>query len=90
VERRRLVMEENKVMISAEEFDRLFDEGEVDVLQYMDMSTLHYPGREARTVAVDLPVRVFDALERESKRTQRPVEELIEDWVEDRLNAAAS
>jgi hypothetical protein len=54
-ERRRLAIEQDKVMMSVDEFDRLFDEGEVDVLQYMDMSTLHYPGREARTVAVDLP-----------------------------------
>ncbi len=56
----------NKSWISAEEFDRIFDEGEEDVLQYFDMDNIRRPGRETRTVAVDLPVRVLEAVEQQS------------------------
>jgi hypothetical protein len=70
--------------ITVEEFDRLFDEGEVDILQYCDMDSIRRPGLEERTVAVDLPVRVFDALERESGKTGTPIQDLIEAWIEER------
>lgn len=76
---------DHKTTISAVEFDRLFDEGEVDVLQYSDLDNIQHPGRESRTVAVDLPIPVFDALERESARAGTPIQDLIESWIEERV-----
>jgi hypothetical protein len=76
--------------ITVEEFDRLFDEGEVDILQYCDTESIRRPGREARTVAVDLPVHVFDALERESGKTGTPIQDLIEAWIEERVTLASA
>ena len=72
-------------MIDAEELDRLFDEGEEDILQYFDMEHARRPGLEARTVAVDLPGVVFDAVERESTETGTPVRVLIEQWVAEKV-----
>jgi hypothetical protein len=74
--------------ISVEEFDRLFDEGEVDILQYCDVANARVVGPETRTVAVDLPVQVFDALERESGQTGTSVQDLVETWIEERVAAA--
>jgi hypothetical protein len=71
--------------ITVDEFDRLFDEGEEDILQYFDVANARRPGREPRTVAVDLPAHVFDALERESGRSGIPVQDLIETWVGERV-----
>jgi len=79
------VADDGQAIISAEEFDRLFDDGEVDILQYCDLNNIRRPGQEARTVAVDLPAPVFDAVERESSRTGTTVESLIEAWVEERV-----
>ena len=59
----------NNNSISAEEFDRIFDDGEEDVLQYFDTDNIRRPGRETRTVAVDLPVRVLEAVEQQSQAT---------------------
>jgi hypothetical protein len=73
--------------ISVEEFDRLFDGGEVDVLPYCDVENARIVSPETRTVAVDLPVRVFDALEQESGQTGTSVEDLIETWIEERVAA---
>lgn len=40
---------------SLEEFDRMFDDGELDVTDYADMSTMKRPNREqSRRVALDM------------------------------------
>jgi hypothetical protein len=77
-------MAEQRKYISNEELDRLFDEGEEDILQYFDVENARRPGLETRTVAVDLPARVFDVLERESAKTGTPIQDLIEAWIEER------
>ncbi|MDR1150944.1 MAG: hypothetical protein LBK72_00465 [Bifidobacteriaceae bacterium] len=63
--------------ITVDEFDRLFDEGEEDILQYFDMANVRSPGRELRTVAVDLPAHVFDALAGQAATAGVAVEDLI-------------
>jgi hypothetical protein len=73
-------------MIDAEELDRLFDEGAEDVDQYFDTENVEYPGRAARTVAVDLPAGVFDAVERESAEIGTSVPGLIETWIKERVD----
>jgi hypothetical protein len=73
--------------ISVEEFDRLFDEGEVDILQYCDVENARVVGPETRTVAVDLPIQVFDALEQESGQMGTSVQGLVETWIEERAAA---
>jgi len=55
--------------ISTDELDRLFDEGEHDILQYFDTDHVRYPGREARTGAVEPPAAVPAAAEQEGDRT---------------------
>jgi hypothetical protein len=80
----------DKAWIDSEELDRLFDEGEVDILQYFDTDNVEYPGREERTVAIDLPVWVFDVLERESGKTGTSVQDLIEAWLEERVTLASA
>jgi hypothetical protein len=54
------------------------------------MENARRPGLEARTVAVDLPAPVFEAVQRESDKAGTPVEELIEGWVTDRINKPAA
>ncbi len=75
----------NKSWISAEEFDRIFDEGEEDVLQYFDMDNIRRPGRETRTVAVDLPVRVLGSMEKQPQATGSLKSELHESSIEERV-----
>ena len=75
----------NNNSINAEEFDRIFDEGEEDVLQYFDMDNIRRPGRETRTVAVDLPVRVLEAVEQQSQATGSLKSELHESSIEERV-----
>ena len=43
--------------IKAEEFDRIFDEGEEDIVEYLDLSTVRRPNLDTdlRRVNVDFP-----------------------------------
>lgn len=56
--------------LSTEEFDRIFDEGEEDVLQYCDLdkAVVSDPAFETRRVNVDFPAWVVEALDREARR----------------------
>ncbi|MDR0991262.1 MAG: hypothetical protein LBL92_07890 [Propionibacteriaceae bacterium] len=76
--------------ITIEEFDRLFDEGEVDVLEYFDVEHGTYPGREKRTVAIDLPAPIFQLVQKESARSGTDVESLIEEWIAEKSNGVAA
>ena len=56
--------------IKAEEFDRIFDEGEEDIVDYLDLSTVRRPNLDTdlRRVNVDFPEWMIDELDREAKR----------------------
>jgi len=60
-------MEKKKPTITAEEFDRRFDEGE-DISPYLDFDKAIRPGLEQRRVNLDLPNWMIDSLEIEARR----------------------
>lgn len=74
--------------ISAEEFDRRFDDGE-DMGDYIDWSSARRPGMEAKRVNVDFPQWMVAGLDREAKRLGITRQALIKTWVAARLDAAA-
>jgi hypothetical protein len=78
---------DGKGVIGAEELGRVFDDGLEDVDQYFGTENVRYPGREARTAAVDLPIEVFNAVERESAEAGASPPKLIEAWIEERIGA---
>lgn len=74
--------------ISAEEFDRRFDDGE-SVLEYLDMATLARPGLESKRVNVDMPQHMIAKLDKHAKRRGVTRQALIKMWLADRLDSAA-
>ena len=78
-------MADDQYRISNDELDRLFDEGEVDILQYFDMEHATRPGLEPRTVVVDLPGPVFAAVQRQCAKVGTPISELLESWIEEKV-----
>jgi hypothetical protein len=57
-----------KKTISAEAFDRLFDEGAEDITPYLDLENIRRPGRSPRRVNVDFPAWMVSAMDREADR----------------------
>jgi len=76
-------MKEN--FMKAKEFDRIFDEGEEDILQYLDLSKARRPGLEQKRVNVDFPQWMIDQLDSESSRLGIPRQSLIKVWIAERL-----
>ena len=53
--------------ISAEEFDRKFDNGE-DISEYVDWSKATRPGLEPKRVSVDVPAWMVRAIDRQADK----------------------
>jgi len=70
--------------ITAQEFERRFDEGE-DITSYIDESTIHRPGLEARRVNVDFPEWIIQKLDLQSKLIGVSRQSLIKLWVSERI-----
>jgi hypothetical protein len=75
--------------MKASELDKLFDDGEVDVVQYFDWSKATRPNLEMRRVNVDFAAWVVKALDREAQRLGVPRQALIKLWIAERLGKAA-
>lgn len=71
--------------ISAEEFDRIFDEGEEDILPYLDMNNIRRPGLESKRVNVDFPAWMVAALDKEARHLGVTRQSLIKMWLAERL-----
>lgn len=73
--------------ISAEELDRLFDEGKEDILQYFDLSKGRRPNLEIKRVNVDLPRWMIAALDGEAERLGITRQSVIKTWIGDMIDA---
>lgn len=73
--------------ITAEEFDRIFDEGKEDILQYMDLSSARRPNLELQRFDLDCPNWMITALDREAGRIGITRQSLIKMWLADRLSS---
>jgi hypothetical protein len=74
--------------ITAEELDRLFDAGQLDVLDYFDTDTPIVIDPFAPTLAVTVPGHVYDVIVDRSASLGLTRQELIEQWVRDSAQAA--
>ena len=79
----------SKKTISAEEFDRLFDEGSDEIDQYLDWDSAVRVSDLPEKVDVELPKQIVAGLDREAKRRGITRQALIKMWLADRLDAAA-
>lgn len=61
-------MSKDKKNLSAEEFDRMFDEGKDDITPYLDLNSATRINKEAKRVNVDFPTWMVDAMDREADR----------------------
>ena len=74
----------NNSTMTAQEFERKFDEGE-DITPYIDKASIRRPGLEARRVNVDFPEWIIDKLDLQSKLIGVSRQSLIKLWVSERI-----
>ncbi|MGV7229624.1 MAG: type II toxin-antitoxin system BrnA family antitoxin [Nitrospirales bacterium] len=71
--------------MKAKDLDKIFDDGEVDINDYLDLSQAFRPGQEQKRVNVDFPVWMIDRLDREAGRLGVPRQSLIKVWIGEHL-----
>jgi hypothetical protein len=71
--------------MKAKDLDKIFDDGEVDINDCLDLSKAFRPGQEQKRVNVDFPVWMIDRLDREAGRLGVPRQSLIKVWIGERL-----
>ncbi len=72
--------------ISAEEFDRRFDDGE-NMSDYLDWSTARRPGQEPKRINLDVPQAMAAQLDAHARKRGVTLQALIKMWLADRLEA---
>lgn len=71
--------------ITAEEFDRIFDEGKEDVMKYVDLSKARRPNQEIKRVNVDCPVWMVEMLDGEARRRGITRQSVIKTWIFEKI-----
>ena len=70
--------------MKAEEFDKLFDEGN-DIAHLLDLSSARRPNQKLKRVNVDFPIWMVNKLDREAKRLGVTRQSIIKIWLAERL-----
>ncbi len=78
-----------KNSIKAEDFDKKFDEGKEDIIEYLDFAQMRQPNYERKQVNVSFPLWMVKALEVEAHRLGISCQSLINVWIAERLDRVA-
>ena len=71
--------------MKAKDLDKIFDDGNVDITDYLDLSKAFRPGQELKRVNVDFPSWMIERLDKESSRLGVPRQSLIKVWIAEKL-----
>lgn len=76
--------------MKAEDLDKIFDDGEIDIQDFTDLSRAFRPGQKQKRVNVDFPEWMVQRLDKESNRLGVPRQSLIKVWIAERLESSKS
>ncbi len=76
--------------MKAKAFDKKFDDGEVDIIDDLDLSTVKRPNQSHRRVNVDFPVWMIESLDQEATRVGVTRQSIIKVWLAERLEEIAA
>jgi hypothetical protein len=75
--------------MKAEEFDRIFDDGE-SIIEYLDLTQIKRSNSEEQTIALEFPSWMIEALNKESQRLNLPLQVIVKGWIEEKLASSNS
>lgn len=76
--------------MKAKAFDKKFDEGEVDIIDDLDLSTTKRPNQVQKRVNVDFPAWMIESLDKEASRIGVTRQSIIKMWLAERLEDTAT
>lgn len=76
--------------MKAKIFDEKFDDGQLDVIEDLDLSTVKRPNQAQKRVNVDFPTWMIESLDREAQRIGVTRQSIIKVWLVERLEVIAA
>lgn len=76
--------------MKAEDFDKKFDNNEVDIIEDLDLTSFKRPNQTQKRINVDFPSWVIDSLDKAAKKTGVTRQSIIKVWLVERLEAEAA
>ena len=76
--------------MKAKDLDKIFDDGDIDIQEFSDLSNAFRPGQKQKRVNVDFPEWMVQGLDKESHRLGVPRQSLIKVWIAEKLEASRS
>lgn len=76
--------------MKARAFDKKFDDGEADIIEDLDLSTIKRPNQVQRRVNVDFPAWIVESLDKEANRLGVTRQAIIKVWLAERLEDIAA
>ena len=76
--------------MKAKMFDKKFDDGEVDIINDLDLSTARRPNQAQKRVNVDFPAWMIESLDKEASRVGVTRQSIIKIWLAERLEEVAA
>jgi predicted DNA binding CopG/RHH family protein len=76
--------------MKAKDLDKIFDAGEVDFTECLDLAKAFKPGQEQKRVNVDFPVWMLERIDKEAGRLGVPRQSLIKVWIGEKLKKGVS
>ncbi|MEY3219803.1 MAG: hypothetical protein RIT27_1160 [Pseudomonadota bacterium] len=71
--------------MNAEELDQLFDQGEEDIIEHLDLTTLQRLAHQHEQVLVDFPEWMLSLLDQEARKKGVTRQSIIRTWLTERL-----
>ena len=74
--------------MKAKELDKIFEEGQEDILEWFDIEKITKPNEEPKRINIDFPKWMVDRLDREARHLGVSRQAIIKMWLAERLGAA--
>ena len=71
--------------MTAEEFDKKFDDNEEDIIQYFDVSKARRPNLEPKRINIDFPTWMVQSLDDEARHIGVSRQAIIKTWLADKI-----
>ena len=76
--------------MTAEEFDKKFDDNEEDIIQYFDVSKAIRPNLEPKRINIDFPTWMVQSLDDEARHIGVSRQAIIKTWLAERIQKLAT
>jgi len=76
--------------MKAKDFDKKFDDNEIDIIEDLDLSTVKRANQDQKRVNVDFPAWMIESLDKEAHRIGVTRQSIIKVWLAERLEELAT